>query len=117
MSTIEYTIDAKGKMLGRLASEVAVLLMGKNLPNFSRDTVADVKVTIINAAELNPGAKAKADVEYTHYTGFPGGLKRYTRSELSAKKGNQEIIRKAIEGMIPRNKIRPVVMKNLTIND
>lgn len=117
MTTIEYTVDAEGKKLGRLASEVAVLLMGKNLPNFRADTVADVKVTITNAALLDMGGKKKADTEYTHYTGFPGGIKRYTRAELSEKKGNSSIIRRATEGMIKRNKLRPIIMKNLVIND
>jgi len=69
--THEYTIDAEGKRLGRLASEVAVLLMGKQLPDFARNKVPSVSVTVDNIDLLDITAKKKAEKTYDHYTGYP----------------------------------------------
>ena len=113
--THEYTIDATGKRLGRLASEVAVLLMGKNLPDFTRNKVADVAVTVENINALDVTAKKKKEKEYDHYTGYPGGRRVYNMDKVIADKGMEEVFKKAVSGMLPGNKLRPDMLKNLII--
>lgn len=113
--THEYTIDAQGKRLGRLASEVAVLLMGKNLPDFTRNTVADVQVTVENIDKLDIAPKKRDQKEYDHYTGYPGGRRVYNMDSVIEDKGYGEVFKKAVMGMLPGNKLRPEVMKNLVI--
>jgi len=113
--THEYTINAEGKRLGRLASEVAVLLMGKQLPDFARNKIPSVSVTVENIDMLDITAKKKAEKTYNHYTGYPGGLREYNMNKVIADKGQSEVFKKAVYGMLPGNKLRPDMMKNLTI--
>jgi len=112
---MEYTIDAKGKKLGRIATEAAVLLMGKNSPDFKRNEVANVKVSIENVSELDIDDKKMDNKEYKRYSGYPGGLKIRKMKEVIAKKGYAEIVEKAVYGMLPANKLRAKIMKNLII--
>jgi large subunit ribosomal protein L13 len=111
----EHTINAEGKSLGRVASEVAVLLMGKNTTKFARNVAPDVKVTIINANKVDVSVKKMNSKIYKNYSGYPGGLKESTMKKVVGDKGFQEIFRKAVYGMLPINKLRPVMIKNLTI--
>lgn len=111
----EYTIDAQGQRLGRLASEVAVLLMGKQLPDFARNKVAPVSVTVENIDLLDIAPKKKEEKKYDHYTGYPGGRREYNMDKVIADKGHAEVFSKAVYGMLPGNKLRPLMMKNLTI--
>lgn len=113
----EYTIDAKDMKLGRLASEVAVLLMGKNLPEYAKNKVADVKVTITNASHLDISQKKAKTKEYFRWSGYPGGQKRETLEDIVTKKGTAEAIRKAVRGMLPGNKLRPLMLKRLEITE
>ena len=115
VETISYTIDAKGRPLGRVASEAASALLGKKSPHYVKNLVLPVEVTITNAAALSIGEKKLLQKEYTHYTGYPGGLRTTTLQMLKDKKGIEEVIRKAVDGMIPRNKLRKERMKRLTI--
>ena len=115
VETIRYTVDAKGRPLGRVASEAASALLGKKSPHFVRNLVLPVEVTITNAGGLVIGEKKMLQKEYTHYTGYPGGLRTQTLAMLKEKKGIEEVIRKAVDGMIPRNKLRKERMKRLTI--
>jgi len=112
---MEYNIDAKGKKLGRLASEVAVLLMGKNSPDFQKNKVANVKVNIENASDLNIDDKKLDNKEYQRYSGHPGGRKVRMMKEVIVKKGYGEVVEKAVYGMLPANKLRAKMMKNLTV--
>lgn len=113
----EYTIDATGKKLGRLATEIAVLLMGKNLPDFSRNTVPSVSVVVTNASLLDIDDKKREQKTYNRYSGFPGGLKKARMEEVITKKGYEAVLTNAIYGMLPGNKLRPRMLKNLTINE
>ncbi len=113
---MKYTIDAQGRSLGRVASEAAHVLMGKNNPDFEKHTVADVKVTILNTDTLNISPKKASTKIYTHYTGYPGGLRKQTLENLKEKKGVEEVLRKAVYGMLPGNKLRAKIMKNLVIS-
>jgi len=112
---MEYTIDAKGKKLGRIASEAAILLMGKNSPDFKRNEVAKVKVSIENVSGLNIDDKKLDNKEYKRYSGYPGGLKIRKMKEVISKKGHEEVVEKAVYGMLPANKLRAKIMKNLVI--
>ncbi|MFC1731747.1 50S ribosomal protein L13 [candidate division KSB1 bacterium] len=112
---MEHTIDAKGKKLGRVASEAAHVLMGKDKPNFEKHVVADVTVKIMNSETLSITPKKASTKIYTHYTGYPGGLRKQTLEEVKEKKGMEEVIRKAVYGMLPGNKLRGELMKRLII--
>ena len=112
-----YTIDAAGQSLGRVASEAASVLLGKKSANFVKNEVLSVEVAIVNAGQLAMTEKRIAGKEYTHYTGFPGGLRITPLARLLERKGVSEALRKAVDGMIPRNKLRKERMKRLTITD
>jgi large subunit ribosomal protein L13 len=112
---MEYNLDATGEKLGRIATKVATLLMGKNLVDFQKNTVADVKVIIENVSDLDISNKKMEQKEYSRYSGYPGGRKVRKMKAVVAKKGQAELVRKAVRGMLPANKLRPILMKNLLI--
>ncbi len=114
---MEYTIDATEKKLGRVASEAAILLMGKNSADFQKNTVASVKVNVTNTSKLDIDPKKLDNKEYKRYSGYPGGLKIRKMKQVIDKKGFSEILEKAIYGMLPANKLRAVIMKNLAITE
>ncbi|HEY4489128.1 MAG TPA: uL13 family ribosomal protein [Candidatus Paceibacterota bacterium] len=115
METVKYTVDAKGRPLGRVASEAASALLGKKSTNYVKNKALPVEVTITNAGSLSIGEKKLLQKEYVRYTGYPGGLRTTNLSMLKDKKGIEEVLRRAVEGMIPRNKLRKERMKRLTI--
>lgn len=117
MTITKHTIDAKGKKLGRVASEAAVYLMGKKEVGYARNTVADMKVTIINAAQADISEKKMKEKEYETYSGYPGGLKKETLERVIEKKGYSEAFRIAVYGMLPGNKLRKQIMKNLIVTE
>ena len=114
---MEHTIDAQGKKLGRVASEVAKLLMGKNRTDFARNTVPDTKVKVINSSKLDVRSKKMESKKYKNYSGYPGGLRETSMKKVIADKGYREVLKIAIKGMLPTNKLRPVMLKNLTISE
>lgn len=114
---MNYTIDATNKVLGRLASEVAALLNAKNNVNFVKNRVSDVTVKVINASKIKvTGNKMKESV-HKSFSGFPGGLKEMPLTYVVAKKGYTEILTHAVRGMLPKNKLQDVRMKNLVIEE
>lgn len=114
---MEYTIDAQGKKLGRIASEAAVILMGKNKPDFVRNAAPAVKVKIINASKISSTNKKMSNKVYKNYSGYPGGLKETTMKKVVADKGMKEVLKIAVKGMLPINKLRPKMIKNLIITE
>lgn len=112
---MEHILDAQQKKLGRVATEAAMLLMGKTTPDFERHTVAEVTVKIVHADALDISSKKADKTMYTRYTGYPGGLRKETLKEITNKKGVQEVLRKAVYGMLPANKLRARLMKQLII--
>ena len=113
----EYTLDATDGSFGRISSEAAVLLMGKNTPEFRRNIAPNVKVTIVNASKMKYNPKKLGSKIYQRYSGYPGGRKERTMQEVIDKKGYKEIFEKAVYGMLPANKLRSVLMKKLTVTD
>jgi len=117
VAPLEYSVDAKGRTLGRVASEAAQALLGKMSAQYVQNKVLPVQVTITNAAKIKIAEKKMGQKTYVHYTGYPGGLRETSMPMMIEKKGIEEVIRKAVDGMIPRNKLRKERMKRLTITD
>ncbi len=114
---MEYKIDAENKKIGRISSEIATILMGKNTPDFEKHKIAGNTVVVSNASKLSIDPKKLEEKEYERYSGYPGGLKFDTLSKLIEKKGYGEVLRNAVHGMLPANKLRAKLMKNLIINE
>ena len=112
-----HTIDAQGMTIGRVASEAAKVLMGKNDPSFERHMVTGSAVTIANASKITIDPRKLDTVKYAQYSGYPGGLRYESLGEVLAKKGIEEVLRRAVKGMLPANRLRPVIMKNLTVTE
>lgn len=111
----EYTIDAKNKILGRLAVEAAVFLRGKNDPNFLPRLTPQNIVKIINADLMKITGKKMKQKMYRHHTGYPGGLKEISLEKLFAK-DSREVLKRAVYGMLPKNRTRDKIIKNLKIS-
>jgi large subunit ribosomal protein L13 len=114
---MNYKIDAQGKKLGRVASEAASVLMGKNSPSFAKNIVADAAVFISNVKLADISAEKKIKDKYVTYTGSRGGLNSETLGALIARRGTKEVFRRAVYRMLPDNKLRDRRMKNLTITE
>ena len=113
----KYIVDAQGKTLGRTASKAASILIGKESTSFVKNDTANVKVQIINTSKANISEKKKLEVEYPKYSGYPGGLRFESIGFVISKKGYSEVFRRAVYGMIPNNKLRAKIMKNLTVTE
>lgn len=105
-------LDVKGKSLGRAASAAAILLRGKNLPTFEPRVRPSHKLIIQNVKELNIHPTKFRTKVYTDYSGYPGGLKKIGLKELWAK-SPREIFKRAVWGMLPKNRSRKHIIKNL----
>lgn len=112
-----YTIDATDRTLGRVASEAAHALLGKRSVHFAKNQAIPVTVTINNAGKLHMTERRTKGKVYTRYTGYPGGFREMNMEEMITKKGIAEVVKKTVDGMIPRNKLRKPRMKNLIVND
>jgi large subunit ribosomal protein L13 len=117
MATKEHIIDAKGKRMGRVATMAASLLIGKDSPEFVKHIAPDVSVRIENASKMDISEKKLKNEEYQTYSGYPGGQKREKLGALGARRGYGEALRRTISGMLPKNKLRDVRMKKLTITE
>ncbi len=111
------TIDAEGRTLGRVASEVAMTLMGKTKATFERNKYSGFPVKVINASKLKITAKKLDEIFHTRYSGIPGGLRILKGTETAEKRGLKELIKLATYQMLPDNKLRRTMMKHLTIED
>lgn len=117
VAPIDYTIDATGKTLGRVASDAAQALLGKKSAHFVKNKVLPVKVTIVNADKVVLTEKRLREKTYIRYTGHVAGLRETTLPELIAKKGKATALKMAVDGMLPRNSLRKERMKRLIITD
>jgi len=109
-----WLVDAEGKVLGRLATRVAVLLRGKNKPQFAAFVDSGDFVVVINAEKVSVTGKKQDQKKYYSHSGYPGGLRTETLKELLEKKP-EEAIRRAVWGMIPKNKLGRAVYKKLKV--
>jgi len=110
-----HTIDATNKVFGRVASEAAKILMGKNTTDYVANQVADVRVYITNASQTKMSEKRLNETIHLEYSGHPGGLKSAKNKEIIEKNGWEHLYEMAVYGMLPSNKLRPLMMKRLTI--
>lgn len=111
----KHVIDAQNKKLGRVASEIASILMGKNTPSFERNIVPDVQVEVINASKLDVAEVKKQDKYYITHSGYPGGQKNETLEKLIDRKGYEEVLKRAVKGMLPDNKLKAKMILNIKI--
>lgn len=109
-----HTIDASGKVLGRLATEIAVLLRGKNKPDFQFNKDMGDFVAVKNVNQIRFTGKKMEKKKYYRHSGFPGGLKEISLKKLFAK-NPAEVLRVAVFGMLPKNKLRKEQIKRLKI--
>lgn len=113
----KYTLDATKQSLGRVASAAAALLIGKNKETFVRNRAPKVEVQIINAGKLTITEKKKREKIYVSYSGYPGGIKFKSLEKVIEDKGVKEALRKAVLGMLPKNKLKREMILNLKISE
>ncbi len=109
-----HLIDADGKVLGRLATEIADILRGKNKPVYTPHVDTGDFVVVVNARNIKLTGKKWADKMYYHHTGYPGGIKSISAEKLHEKKP-EEIIRLAVKGMLPKNRLGRKIFKKLKV--
>jgi large subunit ribosomal protein L13 len=114
---MNYTIDATNKSLGRLATEVATILMGKNDPSFARNTLSGNSVTVTNASKIKMRPEKSLEKTYLSFSGYPGGLKERTMAHVIDTKGYREVVTHAVRGMLPDNRLRKDMLKHLTVTE
>lgn len=109
-----YLVNAEGKILGRLSSRIAQILSGKDKPTYTPHLDVGDFVVVINAEKVKvTGNKEEKKIYYRH-SGYPGGLKERTYQELLDKKP-QDIIRKAVRGMLPKSKLGRQMFQKLKV--
>ncbi len=109
-----YLVDAEGKTLGRLATRIADTLRGKGKPEFTPHVDTGDFVVVVNAAKIAVTGKKLDEKIYYRHSGYPGGLKlRTLREELSRRP--EEVLRRAVKGMLPRNRLARQQLKKLKI--
>jgi len=106
---MEYTVDAKNQPVGRLASKLAVMLRGKDKASYKPHVCEDIKIKITNIDNIVFTGKKSKDKIYRHYTGYHGGLKEIKASKITPQKQ----LTKAVWGMLPTNRQRSRLIKNL----
>ncbi len=109
-----FLVDASGKTLGRLASEIAKILMGKHKPTYTPHTDCGDFVVVINAKDINVTGKKLDKKMYYKHTLYPGGLKQKRLKDL-LNENPEEAIRLAVRGMLPKNRLRDRRMKRLKV--
>ena len=110
-------IDASGRTLGRVASEVATYLIGKTNPAYERNVYSGVGVLVINASKLRITERKLAEIYHTRYSGYRGGLRVLPGTETLEKRGLKELIKLAVYQMLPKNKLRREMLKKLKVQD
>lgn len=109
-----HLIDVEGKILGRISTDIAKLLIGKSKPYFVSNLDCGDYVVVINSAKVTVTGKKKDQKIYMKYSGYPSGLKRKSFKLVQAETPNR-IIRESVSGMLPKNKLRDLMLKRLYI--
>jgi large subunit ribosomal protein L13 len=107
-------VDAKDKYIGRLATQIASILLGKNKPNFTPGVETGDFVVVINAENIKATGNKMEDKVYYHHTGYPSGIKAVTLQRLLATHP-ERVIRNAVWGMLPHNKYGRSLIKKLKV--
>lgn len=109
-----WLIDAEGKVLGRLATEISILLQGKRNPEFVKFMDSGDFVIVINAEKVKVTGKKLEQKKYYSHSGYPGGIREKTLKEL-LEENPEDVLRKAVWGMIPKNKLGRAMFKKLKV--
>ncbi|MDP3353675.1 MAG: 50S ribosomal protein L13 [Flavobacteriaceae bacterium] len=107
-------VDADGHSLGRLASKVAMLIRGKYKTNYTPHVDCGDNVIVINAEKINLTGKKWDDKIYVRHTGYPGGQRTLTATEVHQKDATR-LVEKAVKGMLPKNKLGSALFRNLYV--
>ena len=100
-----HLIDVSGKVLGRVAPQIVRFVQGKHKTDYVPNLDIGDYVVVINASKISITGKKAQSKEYTNYSGYPGGLRKINFTDL-LKKDSREIIKRAVSGMLPKNKFR-----------
>jgi len=111
----KHVVDVRGKILGRVSSEIAQLLMGKSKPYFVRNLDCGDFVTVLNAKDVVLTGKKELGKKYYRYSGYPSGLRIETAEKLRIRKPGDLIIH-AVKGMLPQNKLRDRMLTRLDVS-
>jgi large subunit ribosomal protein L13 len=109
-----FVVDLEGKVLGRTATEIARVLRGKHKPIYTPSVDTGDFVIVLNADKLQLTGNKMADKNYYRHTGYPGGLRTINAAKLLEKKP-EELVKKAVRGMLPRNKLGREMLKKLKV--
>jgi len=109
-----YVVDAEGKVLGRLASEIATRLRGKHKPNFSSHMDVGDFIVVVNAEKVRLTGNKLADKMYYHHSGYIGGLREQTAKEVLEKKP-EELLKSAVKGMLSKSNLGRQQFKKLKV--
>ena len=109
-----FIVDAENKILGRMATRIAIILMGKHKPTWQPYLDDGDNVIVVNASKVRLTGKKEKQKEYFRYSGYPGGLKVEVLDKLRSRKP-EYIIEHAIKGMLPKNRLGAVMIKNLHV--
>jgi len=109
-----HLFDAKGKILGRISSEIAQILIGKSKPYFVNNLDCGDYVVVINASEVKTTGRKETQKKYSRHSGYPGGYREEALMELR-KRNPVDIIRFAVSGMLPQNKLQDRMLTRLYI--
>jgi large subunit ribosomal protein L13 len=110
----EITLDATNQILGKLATKIADILRGKNQTNFQPNIVGNMRVIVTNPEKIKVTGNKMLDKIYYHHSTWPGGLKSIALKDLMVKNPG-EVITHAVSGMLPKNRLRKIWLKNLII--
>jgi large subunit ribosomal protein L13 len=109
-----FVVDAEGKTLGRLATQIADVLRGKRKPEYTPHCDTGDFVVVVNAARVAVTGNKRADKVYYRHSGYPGGIKSRTLGEMLERRP-EEVIRKAVQGMLPRNRLGRQQLRKLRV--
>jgi large subunit ribosomal protein L13 len=109
-----YLIDADGKALGRVASQIAILLRGKHKPIYTPHMDTGDHVIVVNASKIRLTGNKREDKFYARHSGYPGGFKSIVAGKLLAQKP-ERVIEIAVKGMLPKNKLGRAMFKKLKV--
>ncbi|NPU91828.1 MAG: 50S ribosomal protein L13 [Gammaproteobacteria bacterium] len=109
-----YVVDASGKTLGRLATEIARHLRGKHKPIYTPHVDTGDYIVVVNAEKVQVTGSKRTDKIYYHHTEYPGGIKEISFEKLMVKKP-QQAIEKAVKGMMPRNPLGRAMLRKLKV--
>ena len=110
-----YTFDAENEILGRIATRVAVVLQGKDNPNFRRNKVAPYEIIVKNCNKVKVTGNKLKEKKYYRHSSYPGGLREITLGDL-LKKDSREALKSAVYGMLPKNRSRHTLIKNVVFH-